>query len=313
MNILITGGTGFIGTHFARYLCAKDEKVVLFDVNTNYRVHEATKGNLIVSKGDLTCLSDVLSVVKNNQIDVIFHIGAFLSAKAEKYPIAAFRVNLLGTFNVLEAARLFDTKMVIFLSSIAAFGEQVPDPVPNEAIQMPTTMYGVTKVASERLGEYYHRRFGVNFRALRFPSVVGPGRGAEGASAYSTLMIEKPARGESYNIYVNSNTRIPILYIKDALRALEKLQQADEATLKRRVYNVAGISPTAGQIAAAVKKCIKDARLEFSPDKKMQEIVDSWPKALDDARAREEWGWNIEYDLESTVEDFISEVKKCAP
>ena len=128
---------------------------------------------------------------------------------AERYPVSAFRTNLVGTFNVLEAVRLFGVGMVIFASSIATFGEGVSDPVSNEATQKPMTMYGVTKVASERLGEYYCGRFGVNFRALRLPSIVGVGRGPGGASAYSTLMIEKPARGES------SLESIPIRKVRD--------------------------------------------------------------------------------------------------
>lgn len=309
MNVLITGGTGFIGSHLARFLHQEGEKVTLFDIRPNLSLIEDIKGEVNVVKGDVSCLSDVLSVVKNNKVEIIYHTGALLSAEAEEYPIAAFRTNLVGTFNVLEAARLFEVKMVIFASSIAAFGEGVSDPVPNEAPQKPTTMYGVTKVASERLGEYYYRRFGVNFRALRLPSVVGPGRGSDGASAYSTLMIEKPARGEDYQVYVGQDSQMPILYIKDALRAFVGLQKTDEAKLKRRVYNIGGISPTAGEIAESVRRYIKNAGLEFNPDKGMQEIVDSWPEALDETRAREEWGWAVKYNLDHMVEDFVKEVR----
>ncbi len=139
----------------------------------------------------------MLSAIKNHDAELIYHTGALLSAQAERYPVSAFRTNLVGTFNVLEAVRLFGVGMVIFASSIATFGEGVSDPVSNKATQKPMTMYGVTKVVSERLGEYYCGRFGVNFRALRLPSIVGVERGPGGASAYSTLMIEKPARGES--------------------------------------------------------------------------------------------------------------------
>lgn len=312
MKILITGGTGFIGSHLARFLHQKREKIVLFDVNPRLSLVEDIKSEVNVVRGDLSCLSDVLSAVKNNKVEIIYHTGALVSATAEEYPITAFRTNLVGTFNVLEAAHLFDVKMVIFMSTIAAFGEGVSDPVPNEAAQRPTTIYGITKVAGERLGEYYHRRFKVNFRALRFPSIVGAGRGLGGASSYSSLMIEKPARGESYQVYVGQDSQIPILYVKDALRALICLQKADEAKLKRRVYNIGGISPTAKQIAESVKRYIKNARLEFSPDKKMQEIVDSWPKSLDETRAREEWGWIAKYSLDDMVEDFIKEIKPWA-
>jgi len=309
MNVLITGGTGFIGSYLARFLHKSGEKITLFDIMPNLSLLENIKGDINVVRGDLACLSDLLSVVKKDKVEIIYHSGALLSASAEEYPIAAFRANLLGTFNVLEAARLFEVKMVIFASTIAVFGEGVSDPVPNETVQKPTTMYGVTKVASERLGEYYHRKFGVNFRALRFPSIVGPGRGSGGVTTYSTLMIEKPARGESYQVYVGPDSRIPILYLKDALRAFVYLQKADESKLKRRVYNIAGISPTAGEIAESVRKYTGDNKLRFEPDEKMQEIVDSLPNALDETKAKEEWGWKAEYYLDNLVEDFVKEVR----
>lgn len=309
MNVLITGGTGFIGSQLASFLLEKGDEVTLFDIEPNLSLIEDIKDKVKVVRGDLACLSDVLSAIKNHDAELIYHTGALLSARAERYPVRAFRTNLVGTFNVLEAARLFEVKTVMFASSIATFGEGVSDPVSNEATQKPMTMYGVTKVASERLGEYYCGRFGVNFRALRLPSIVGVGRGPGGASAYSTLMIEKPARGESYQVYVNQNSKIPMLYIKDALRAFVGLQEADEANLKRRVYNIGGISPTAGQIATSVRKHIKNVNLEFCPDKSMQEIVDSWPEVLDETRAREEWGWTVKYNLDHMVEDFVKEVR----
>ena len=312
MKVLITGGTGFIGSHLARFLHQKGEKVILFDIEANLSLIEDIKDKVNVVRGDLACLSDVLSAAKNHNAELIYHTGALLSARAERYPVAAFRANLVGTFNVLEAARLFEVGMVMFASSIATFGEGVSNLVPNEAPQRPMTMYGVTKVASERLGEYYYKRFEVDFRALRLPSVVGPGRGLGGASAYSTLMIEKPARGESYRVYVSQDSKMPILYIKDALRAFMGLQEADETKLRRRVYNIGGISPTAGEIAKSVRIYVENSGLKFSPDKTMQEIVDGWPEALDETRAREEWGWTVRYNLDDMVKDFIREVKSFA-
>jgi len=309
MNILITGGTGFIGSQLARFLLEKGDKVTLFDIEPNLSLIGNIKDKANVVRGDLACLSDVLSAIKKHDAELISHTGALLSARSEKYPVAAFRANLVGTFNVLEVARLLEVGTVMFASSIATFGEGVSNPVPNEAPQKPMTMYGVTKVASERLGEYYYRRFGVNFRALRLPSIVGLGRGSGGASAYSTLMIEKPARGESYQVYVSQDSKIPILYIKDALRAFMGLQEANETKLRRRVYNIGGISPTAGEIAESVRIYVKNSGLKFSPDKTMQEIVDGWPEALDETRAREEWGWSLKYNLNEMVEDFIKEVR----
>lgn len=158
MNVLITGGTGFIGSQLARFLLEKGDKVTLFDIEPNLGLIGNIKDKVNVVRGDLGCLSDVLSAAKNHNAELIYHTGALLSARSEKYPVSAFRANLVGTFNVLEVARLLEVGTVMFASSIATFGEGVSKPVPNEAPQKPMTMYGVTTVASERLGEYYCRR-----------------------------------------------------------------------------------------------------------------------------------------------------------
>src|SRR4030065_588345 len=185
MAKLITGGLGFIGVYLARALLEKGEEVVLFDiVNTSPLIHDI-KNKVKIVQGNLASWAEVLEVAKQYKIDGIYHTGALLSASAEEKPITAYEVNAGGTFNVLEAARLFNVKRVVYTSTIASYGLGLHT-VDEDTIQMPISMYGVTKVFSERLGEYYHRKFGVDFRAVRLPSVIGPGRGAGGASAYST-------------------------------------------------------------------------------------------------------------------------------
>jgi threonine 3-dehydrogenase len=310
MPKLITGGLGFIGTYLARALLKQGEEVVLFDVIRNSPLIKDIKDKVKIVQGDLSSWAEVLETVKQFKIDGVYHMGALLSASAEEKPITAYNVNAGGTFNVLEAARLFNVKRVMYLSTIASYGLGIPDTVNEDTIQMPISMYGVTKVFCERLGEYYHRKFGVDFRAVRLPAVIGPGRGGGGASAYSTLMISEPALGRPYDIFVEEDVRMPLLYIHDAVDCLVRLYHADNARLKRRVYCIGGFSPTAREIVDAVKKIVPKADLKFKPDREMTEIVRSWPRFVDETRAHEEWGWKTRYLLNESVKDFVEQLQK---
>ena len=309
MAKLITGGLGFIGTYLARTLLEKGEEVVLFDVITHSPLIKDLKNKVKMVQGDLASWADVLHTIRDHKIDAIYHTGALLSASAEEKPITAYHVNAGGTFHVLEAARLFKVKRVIYLSTIASYGLGIPDIVNEDTIQMPISMYGVTKVFSERLGEYYYRKFGVDFRGVRLPAVIGPGRGGGGASAYSTLMISEPALGRPYEVFVEEDVRMPLLYVKDAVDCLIRLYEAKNTRLKRRVYCIAGFSPTAKEIFNAVKKVLPKADLRFKPNKELTEIVRSWPKFLDETRAKEEWGWKTQYNLNDSVKSFIQQVQ----
>lgn len=307
MAKLITGGLGFIGSHLARKLVNQGEKVILLDVISKSKLITDIQSQLEIVQGDLGNWAQVLEVVKKYKIQSIYHTAALLSASAEASPLAAYNVNANGTFHILEAAKLFEVKTVIFLSSIASYGTGIPDRVNDDTIQRPTTMYGVTKVFGERLGEYYNLKFGVNFRGLRFPSIIGPGRGGGGASAYSSLIVQEPAAGRPYEVFVDEAAKIPLLYIEDAVQSMLAIEQVPEEKLKRRVYNIEGFSPTAIELAQTVKKYLPAAKIKFSPDKEMVNIVRSWPKELDGTNAVRDWGWKTQYNLEDTVKHFIQE------
>ena len=308
MAKLITGGMGFIGVYLAHALVRKGEEVVLFDIAKSSPLIKDIQDKVKIVQGNLASWAEVLEVVKQYKIEGIFHTGALLSASAEEKPITAYEVNAGGTFNVLEAARLFNVKRVIYTSTIASYGLGL-DTVDEDTIQMPISMYGVTKVFAERLGEYYQRKFGVDFRAVRLPSIIGPGRGGGGASAYSTLVISETALKRPYSVFVEEDVIMPILYIKDCVECLIRLYEADNARLKRRVYCIAGFSPTAREICDEVKRILPNADIKFKPDREMTEIVRSWPKYLKETKAAEDWGWKTKYLLKETVEDFIKEVQ----
>jgi len=310
MAKLITGGLGFVGSHLARKLVELNEDIVLFDLVSQSEFIEDIKDKVKIVKGDLSNWAQVLHGVKEYDVDCIYHAGALLSATAEENPLAAYMVNANGTFHVLEAARLFDVKKVIYLSTAATYGPGLPERISDDEVQKPTTMYGVTKVFCERLGEYYHRKFGLNFRGARLPSIIGPGRGGGGASAYTSLIIQEPAAGRPYKVFVDEEAKTPIVYIKDAVQALIQLEQADENSLKRRVYNIEGFAPTAIELANAVKKYIPDARIEFHPVPEMVDIVHNWPQEITGSCAREDWGWETRYTLDGMIKDFIEEFRK---
>jgi nucleoside-diphosphate-sugar epimerase len=309
MAKLITGGLGFIGSHLARKLVKMGEEVVLLDVVSESRLIADIKNQVKVVQADLGNWAQILEVIKQNKIKSIFHTAALLSAAAEASPLSAYTVNANGTFHILEAARLFEVETVVFLSSIATYGPGLPPRVGDDSLQRPTTMYGVTKVFSELIGEYYHIKFGINFRGLRFPSIIGPGRGGGGASAYSSLMIQEPAAGRPYEVFVDEETAIPLLYIEDAVAALLEIENTSEKYLKRRMYNIEGFSPAAARIADKVRKHLPAARITFHPDPEMVQIVSTWPRELDGSNACHDWGWRTQYDLDKAVRHFVNAVQ----
>jgi threonine 3-dehydrogenase len=305
VKALITGGAGFLGPPLTRALLKRGDSVVLLDV-------AFPKGRLLDLVGpvethaaNVAIFSEVLEAFRRHRPDSVFHLAALLSAGAVASPTEAYHVNIDGFFHAIEGARLFDARRFVFPSSIASFGPGTPDPTPNEQDQKPTTLYGVSKVFGERLGEYYQRMSGLEFRCIRLPSVLGPGRGAGGLSAYSTFLIERPILGQPYEAYVREETRIPLLYLDDAIDGLIRLHDAPRGKLSRSSYNVQGFSPTAGEIAAEVRRRVPDAKITFRSDPERQEVLDSWPRRLDDTAAREDWGWRPSVDLRGAVDAYL--------
>lgn len=306
MKALITGGAGFLGLALARALVERGDSVALLDVAFPEGRLADLAGKVETQNVDVALFSEVLDAFRRHRPDSVFHLAALLSAGAIASPTEAYHVNIDGFFHAIEGARLFDVPRFVFTSSIASFGPGTPDPTPNEQDQKPTTLYGVSKVFGERLGEYYQRTYGLEFRCVRLPSVLGPGRGGGGVSAYSTFMIERPMRGEGYEAYCREDTRIPLLYRDDAIGALLRLHDAPRADLRRSAYNVQGFSPTAGEIAAEVLRRIPAAKITFRPDPEKQEVLDSWPRRLEDSPARKEWGWRPTFDLRATVDAYAN-------
>ncbi len=305
---LVTGGLGFVGVNLAKRLVSDGEDVVLFDVVSSSKFVKEIESKVKIVQGDLCNWFQILDVVKNNRIDCIYHLGAIMADVAETNPQQAYMVNLNGTFHILEAARLFDVSKVIFASSQSTYGPGISSPVNEDVAQFPNSIYGVTKVGSERLGEYYHLKFGLDFRGIRPPAIIGLGR-IHGPSRYTSEMIRLPALGKPYYAYVDQSTKYPIIYVKDVVQAFINLKSVEEATLTRRVYNLSGTTVTAGEEAEIVKKYLPKAKIVFQPDREIVKLLTDMSWDMDSTRAQLDWGFRIKYNLEAAIRDYIDEIQ----
>ena len=306
---LITGGLGFIGYHLTNLLLDQGEEVIIFDVAASSPLFRDIQDRVTLNRGDVSNWSQVLDAVRSSEADCIVHAGAMLPPGSEQNPQAAYSINMNGTYNVLEAARMFDVKSVMFISTLATYGRDVPAVVPNDAAQHPVNMYGVTKVCGERLGEYYHRRFGVNFRGVRLTPILGMGRRDSAQSAYIYKSGQEAAVGRPYSIYVEPDTGIALLYVKDAAWGLYDLKQAHEDKLSTRIYNLYGVTATGQGIRDAILKAVPDARIDFQPDAQQTQLVHNLPEKLDDTMARSDWGWAPRYSLDEAMADFVNDIR----
>jgi threonine 3-dehydrogenase len=233
-----------------------------------------------------------------------------LSIPSEEDPAGSLRANAIGTFNVLEAARLFDVRQVLFSSSVATYAGGIEeDVISDNTIQRPSLFYGATKVFGEHMGLFYKRRYGLDFRGLRYPSIVGPNVTTPAVVQFTSWVIEQCARGNPFTIPVTPEAQVPILYYKDADRAMIELGSAPESSIDTVIYNIGGIKPvpSAGQLADEVVKHVPDAKIKFEPDPDLMVGLGGIPP-MDDQRAQDEWNWRSEYDLVQMVDDFIAEL-----
>jgi threonine 3-dehydrogenase len=245
--------------------------------------------------------------------DRIVHLAALLSARGEAVPQRAYEINLGGTLNLLEAARKNGSPQIIFTSTIAVFGPGLASPVPDDVGLRPKTMYGVTKAAGEMLGEYYSSRYGLDFRGVRFPGLISAVEPGGGSSDYALYMFFEALKKQPYTAFCRADTRIPFMYMPDAIRALLEISAAKRERMRRCVYNIAAFSPSAQEIAAEVCRLVPEMKIDFVPDPLRQGILDSWPQSLDDRAAQEDWDWRAKWDLRSMSEDLfhrLSNVRK---
>lgn len=308
-RILVIGASGQIGTELVEALAAVHGESNVIAADLHVAAKPSPVGFVSLDTLDAAMLRDV---VARHRIEQVYQLAALLSARGEAMPLATWTLNVNGLLNVLELAREGRVSRVFWPSSIAAFGPHSPrDGTPQSTVMDPGTMYGVTKVAGERLCEYYFSRFGVDVRSIRYPGVIGgaapPGGGT---TDYAIEMFQAARRGESYRCFLGPETRLPMIYMADALRAVLELMEADAARLHvRSSYNVAGCSFTPAELHAAIRRHAPGFEVVYAPDFR-QAIADSWPRTIDDRQARDDWGWKPEFDFDHLVSHMWETVSR---
>jgi threonine 3-dehydrogenase len=322
--ILITGAEGEIGHGLVTRLASSGSPIITLDVSQL----DASLAPLVAREftGSVTDTNVLDRILAQFEVDRVFHLAALLSTRSEFTPVAAHHVNVEGTLNLLEFAQRQGEShgrpvMFIYPSSIAAYG--LPDldakrragRVREEEYAHPSTMYGCNKLYCEQLGGYYARRYKqlsadviprVDFRCVRFPGLISAVTiPAGGTSDYAPEMIHAAARGDDYDCFVRADTTIPFMAMPDGIDALLTLASAPRARLTRTAYNVAAFSPSAGEIRDVVTAAFPKATIGYQVDEKRQQIVDSWPAAVDDSAARADWGFNPAYDFERAFQEYL--------
>ena len=263
-------------------------------------------------KLDVTSAAEVMKAVGELGIETIYHMSSILSALAESNRQIAYAVNINGTYNILEAAVSHNVGQVIIPSSIAAFGPDTPqENTPNETIQRPNTLYGISKVFGEHLGNYYHEKLGLDVRGLRLPGIISwKTEPTAGTTDYAVAIFYGAIREKKYTCYLGPHTRLPMMYMPDCIKSIIDLAQADGSGLKHHAdFNVGAVSFTPSEIAEAVAARVEGFEMDYKIDPMRQAIADSWPDSLDDTAAREEWGWTPSYDLDSMSDDMLKNLK----
>jgi len=309
-RILVTGSNGQIGVELVPYL----RSIYGFD-NVIATARKKIPGQ--VSEGgpfellDVRDGSAVAALLDKEKIDTVMHMAGVLSASGESDPQLAWDTNMNGLYTVLEAARQRKTAL-LFPSSIAAFGPGTPpENTPQDTIQRPNTIYGITKVAGELLCDYYHKKYGMDTRGLRFPGLISyEVRPGGGTTDYAVHIYYEAALNGKYTSYIAKGSFMDMMYMPDALEAIVMLMEADPSKLKHRsAFNISAMSFDPEGIAASIRKVIPNFELAYDVDPVRQAIADSWPDSLDCTAAREEWGFAPKYDLDVMTRDMLERVK----
>lgn len=301
-KILIIGACGQIGTELTQALRHKigGENVIAADIREG-NAELMTSGPFEIL--DATNLEALTAVIEKHRISQVYLMAAMLSATAEKYPEKAWHLNMISLFNVLSLAKSGALSKIFWPSSIAVFGSTTPrQNTPQFTIMEPETVYGISKQAGERWCEYYFNKFGVDVRSIRYPGLISwktePGGGT---TDYAVAIFNEAIKHNSYSCFLREDTRLPMMYMDDAIRATIELMDAEPESIKiRSSYNLSAMSFTPAELAEAIKQQRSGFEITYNPDFR-QQIADSWPESIDDTNAREDWGWKPEFGLEQTA------------
>ena len=306
-RILVTGAAGQIGSELVPALRQKFGKDNVVAAGHIERLpDELLDGpNTLI---DVTKYEDIENAIKEFRIDTVYHLASVLSALAETRRKLAYEVNFTGVNNVLEASLANGLEMVVIPSSIAAFGLDTPgENTPNDTLQKPNTVYGISKVFTELMGNYYSTKLGLKVRGVRLPGIISwKVEPTAGTTDYAVAIFYGAIRENSYECFLGPDTRLPMMYMPDAISALMGVAEADETLLEHHAdFNVNAMSFTPNELALSIKKKLPEFEMTYHIDSLRQAIADSWPDKLDDSVASKEWGWSPKYNLDSMVDDML--------
>jgi nucleoside-diphosphate-sugar epimerase len=310
-KILIIGSSGQIGTELVMELrlIYGDENVIASDIRDSS--HEVMNSGPF-ERLDIMNNKLLREVVKKHKVTQVFLLAALLSATAEKNISLCWELNMRSHSHVLDLAKDGLIKKIFWPSSIAVFGPTTQkDYTPQHTVTEPNTVYGITKLAGERWNEYYFNKFGVDVRSLRFPGLIGwKGDTGGGTTDYAVDIFHQAIKTAKYESFLSENTKLPMMYMSDAIRAIVQLMEAPSLQLKiRSSYNLAGVSFTPKEISAEISKHITNFEISYNSDFR-QKIADSWPSSVDDTYAQNDWGWKLEYNLKKMTEDMLVNLTK---
>lgn len=310
-KILIIGACGQIGTELTTRLrnMYGVENVVASDIR---KLNNDIVNNGIFEVVNALDYNQIEHLIEQYQITDVYLMAALLSATAEKNPAFAWDLNMNSLFHVLNLAKAGKIKKIFWPSSIAVFGPTTPkENTPQFTIMEPTTVYGISKQTGERWCEYYHHQYGVDVRSIRYPGLISwttePGGGT---TDYAVDIYHKALKGGTFECFLSENSKLPMMYMDDAIRATIEIMQAQSEQIKiRSSYNLAGISFTPAEIAAEIQTRIPDFKISYKPDFR-QKIADSWPASIDDSSARQDWNWKHSFDLSAITDEMLENLSK---
>lgn len=306
-KILMTGAGGQLGRVIADALSERypNDAIIVSDIRS-------FESPFTFVEIDVTNKEALESIVREKGITQIYHLAAILSAKGEQDPLWTQRINSAGLLNVFEVARIHEVEKVFYPSSIAVFGKGAHlDFVDQFEPLLPTTVYGITKVDGELWAQYYHHRYGLDIRSVRYPGVIGyqtpPGGGT---TDYAVEIFHEALRQKKFTCFLKEDATLPMIYMEDAIRATMELMHAPAEQLNVRTsYNLAGCSFSPQELYTEIKKHIPDMEITYEPDFR-QEIAGSWPKVVNDSWAQKDWGWKPKFDLQGIVADMLHHLSK---
>ncbi len=310
-TILIIGACGQIGTELTMKLREIHgiDSVIASDINTrNLDLVNSGPFEIIDAKN----FNAVKDCCKHNNVKTVYLMAALLSATGEKYPMEAWDLNMNSLFHVLNLAKEKVIDKIFWPSSIAVFGPTTPKVnVPQHTIMEPTTVYGITKQVGERWCEYYHEKYGVDVRSLRYPGIIShkamPGGGT---TDYAVEIYHEAINNETYTCFLSQDTYLPMMFMDDAIKATISIMEEKSNNITiRSSYNIGAMSFSPKEIANTIKEHLPNFKISYSPDFR-QAIADSWPKSINDEKARADWGWQPDFDLGKTTQVMLTELKK---